>query len=456
MAAEEIITDKTIGHVYQNYATSRPWTDLRAHEIQRELKQAYSLGAKGKQLKSPSKVGQGVDWGLGLLRSLIFFLLFPAIKKQIEVIESLPFLYITFLACLLCPSLLEEPSYPQDIKEKARRILEATEQFSIGSYTDTSGLRIVREHVARFITKRDGYTADPDSIILTSGGASGIKIALDALSTGYFCSDEDRAGLMTPIPCFFHYPTWIKRLNLYQIPYYLDEDNDWALDIHELQRALNESKPHCRPRGLVLINPGNPTGQVLSYDNIKEVIKFCAREKLVLFADEVYQETVFTNEVQFHSCKKVLRDLGPEYNKFQLMSINSASKGFYGECGLRGAYIELVGFSKEVLFQVKRYCSPPCTVPSSIAQAAVSAICNPPQPGDESYETFIKEKMAILDSYQRKAKITTKMLNSLKDVSCNPVTGSLYAFPKVILPQKAVEEAKLKIVHLTNSTAGRC
>ena len=72
-------------------------------------------------------------------------------------------------------------------------------------------------------------------------------------------------------------------------------------------------------------------GQVLSYDNIREVIKFCTREKLVLFADEVYQETVFTNEVQFHSCKKVLRDLGPQYNNFQLMSIHSASKGFYGE-----------------------------------------------------------------------------------------------------------------------------
>ena len=52
---------------------------------------------------------------------------------------------------------------------------------------------------------------------------------------------------------------------------------------------------------------------------------------MVLFADEVYQETVFTNEVQFHSCRKVVRDLGPEYDKFQLMSINSASKGFYGE-----------------------------------------------------------------------------------------------------------------------------
>ena len=44
-----------------------------------------------------------------------------------------------------------------------------------------------------------------------------------------------------------------------QIPYYLDEDNDWALNISELKRALEEARPHCRPRGLVLINPGNPT-----------------------------------------------------------------------------------------------------------------------------------------------------------------------------------------------------
>ena len=48
--------------------------------------------------------------------------------------------------------------------------------FHIGSYTDSTGLRMVREHVAQFITKRDGYTADPDSIFLTSGGATAIKV----------------------------------------------------------------------------------------------------------------------------------------------------------------------------------------------------------------------------------------------------------------------------------------
>lgn len=45
-----------------------------------------------------------------------------------------------------------------------------------------------------------------------------------------------------------------------QISYYLDEDNAWALDIKELKRALDEARKECDPRALVVINPGNPTG----------------------------------------------------------------------------------------------------------------------------------------------------------------------------------------------------
>ena len=52
---------------------------------------------------------------------------------------------------------------------------------------------------------------------------------------------------------------------------------------------------------------------MLTYEDIQEVIKFCAREKLVLFADEVYQDNVYAEGAQFHSCKKVLRYLGDEY-----------------------------------------------------------------------------------------------------------------------------------------------
>ncbi len=65
---------------------------------------------------------------------------------------------------------------------------------------------------------------------------------------------------MIPIPQYSLYSDTLSLYGAHQIRYYLDEDNDWALNIDELQRALNEAKEKCIPRGIVVINPGNPTG----------------------------------------------------------------------------------------------------------------------------------------------------------------------------------------------------
>ena len=70
---------------------------------------------------------------------------------------------------------------------------------------------------------------------------------------------------------------------------------------------------------------------MLTYEDIQKVIKFCAREKLVLFADEVYQDKVYAEGAKFHSCKKVLRNLGDEASGFQLISFHSSAKGYTGE-----------------------------------------------------------------------------------------------------------------------------
>ena len=70
---------------------------------------------------------------------------------------------------------------------------------------------------------------------------------------------------------------------------------------------------------------------MLTYENIADVIKLCKKERLALIADEVYQENIYQDGVEFHSCKKVLRDLGMEYDDVQLISIHCASKGYYGE-----------------------------------------------------------------------------------------------------------------------------
>lgn len=98
-----------------------------------------------------------------------------------------------------------------------------------------------------------------------------------------------RLGMMIPIPQYPVYSTLCTEYNIHKIGYYLDESRNWALDIEELQRAIDEAKSISNPKILVVINPGNPTGQVLTRENIEEIIKFAYRERLLILADEVYQ-----------------------------------------------------------------------------------------------------------------------------------------------------------------------
>ena len=111
--------------------------------------------------------------------------------------------------------------------------------------------------------------------------------------------------------------------------YYLNEEKNWTLDVSELKRSLEDARKTCTVKCLCVINPGNPTGQVLSYETIKAVIEFAIEEGLFIIADEVYQENIYHG--LFHSFKKVLKDLGSVAEGFQLASMHSCSKGFFGE-----------------------------------------------------------------------------------------------------------------------------
>ena len=66
---------------------------------------------------------------------------------------------------------------------------------------------------------------------------------------------------MIPVPQYSLYSDTLSLYGAYQIRYYLDEDNNWALNLDELERSFEEAKEHCVPRGIVIINPGNPTGE---------------------------------------------------------------------------------------------------------------------------------------------------------------------------------------------------
>jgi len=219
----------------------------------------------------------------------------------------------------------------------------------------------------------------------------------------------------------------------------LDEEAAWELNMAELERAYKEAVDNgIDVNSMVLINPGNPTGQVLSKENVQDILKFCARHQLVLLADEVYQENVYDGE--FYSCKRAAADTGL-LNKVELASFHSVSKGVFGECGRRGGYMELSGFDPSVVDEIYKLAS--SSLCSTVTgQVMVSLMVRGPDPGDESYESHEAEKRAIYESLKRRSKIVSNGLNEIPGFSCQPASGSMYCFPAVEMPSKAIQQAR--------------
>ena len=128
--------------------------------------------------------------------------------------------------------------------------------------------------------------------------------------------------------------------------YHLNEEHNWALEIDELERSYQHAMDEgIDVRALTLINPGNPTGSVLTRENLHDIVRFCSRHNLVLLADEVYQENVYNDDDDgdtesgdgFISCKRACHETGLlDKDAIELVSFHSTSKGVFGECGRRG------------------------------------------------------------------------------------------------------------------------
>eukprot|EP01116_Phalansterium_solitarium_P022553 TRINITY_DN7488_c0_g2_i1.p1 TRINITY_DN7488_c0_g2~~TRINITY_DN7488_c0_g2_i1.p1 ORF type:complete len:515 (-),score=233.51 TRINITY_DN7488_c0_g2_i1:386-1930(-) len=351
-----------------------------------------------------------------------------------------PLTYFRQLVALLeYPELMKsehvDALFPEDVIERAQRCLKLN-PAGLGAYSHSQGIPFVRRSIADFIERRDGYPANPDHIFIHNGASPAVQDVLRLIIRGQ--SD----GIMVPIPQYPLYSASITLLGGSFVGYYLDEAKGWGLSVAELKRAFEASvAAGVVPRALCVINPGNPTGQLLSAENMQEVIAFCREQKLVLLADEVYQENNYIKEKRpFVSFKKALRDLGPAYEDFELFSFHTISKGFLGECGQRSGYVEVVGVSDEVRAQLYKLASV-LLCPNTAGQILMDVMVNPPKPGEASYELYVKERDAIYESLKRRATKLVSFLNAQKNVSCNAAEGAMYAFVNVQLPPKAVAAA---------------
>jgi alanine transaminase len=196
-------------------------------------------------------------------------------------------------------------------------------------------------------------------------------------------------------------------------------------------------------RAIVVINPGNPTGASLSEWDVEDVVKFAAEKKLVIFADEVYQTNVFIGK--FHSFKRALRILQQKepgkYDHVELASLNSVSKGMVGECGHRAGYFELVGWDQEVQAQIYKLVSI-MLCPPVIGQCLLEMVVNPPKKGDPSHHQYHEEYNVIKNGLQQRATALYDAFERMEGVEVGEPQGSMYLFPTLRLPDKAIQAAK--------------
>jgi len=417
---------------------------LNINNINPQVKEAKyavrgELAIKSEKYRSQIAKGEGKD--------LPFDSVISANIGNPQQLDQKPITFFRQVTSLLeNPQLLEKEDvlvnglgYKSDVIERAKKLLKDVK--SVGAYSQSQGAPGIRQSVAEFIERRDGFPADPEHIYLCAGASAGVNALMSVI-----CASPD-VGVLVPIPQYPLYTATLSLLNAKAVPYYLDESSGWSTDVESMRQALKDAqKKGISVRAVVVINPGNPTGGSLAPEPVKAVLEMAAEEKLVVMADEVYQTNVF--EGHFQSFKKSLRELQKseknkdgKFDDIELASLHSISKGMVGECGHRGGYYEMVGFDPEVVSQVYKFVSI-MLCPPVIGQCIVEMMVNPPKEGEPSYALYKGEYDGIFDNLKSRAHALYGAFKEMEGVKCQPPQGSMYLYPTINLPSKAIDAAK--------------
>ena len=149
-------------------------------------------------------------------------------------------------------------------------------------YAPSSGVKEALDAI-RGEAQRKGISSIQD-VFVTAGVSESVDICLTALLN----SGED---ILTPCPDYPLYSAVLAKLGIELNTYYLNEEDGWQPDLDDIKRKLTP-----RTRGLVLINPNNPTGSVCSRRMLEDIAELARRHNLVIFADEIYDKLILDDD----------------------------------------------------------------------------------------------------------------------------------------------------------------
>lgn len=271
-------------------------------------------------------------------------------------------------------------------------------------YSDSKGLYSARKAIMQHYQKRNMMDATVEDIYIGNGVSELIVMAMQALLNN---GDE----ILVPAP---DYPLWTAAVSLSggsAVHYMCDEEADWFPDLEDIKRKITP-----RTKGIVIINPNNPTGAVYSKELLLEVVEIARQHKLVIFADEIYDKILYDNAVH-HSIAALAPDL-------LTVTFNGLSKT-YRVAGFRQGWMVLHGPKKHAKSYIEglemlasmRLCA---NVPMQHAiQTAIG--------GYQSINEFIHPGGRLYEQRNR----AWELINEIPGISCVKPMGALYMFPKL-------------------------
>ncbi|MFQ6094723.1 MAG: pyridoxal phosphate-dependent aminotransferase [Candidatus Bathyarchaeia archaeon] len=284
---------------------------------------------------------------------------------------------------------------PEYIKEGA---IEAIKDGKTG-YTESSGIPQLREAIAEYLSKTRNIDVRPEWVVVACGAKPFIGYTILSV-TDYGAGHE----VMYPNPGFPIYESQIRAHGAVPVPLNLRERREYSFDIEELERKVNE-----RTRLLILNSPHNPTGGMLSRDDLKQIAEIVRRYRnLWVFSDEVYSRMVHDGEFMSIASLPGMQE--------RTIIVDGVSKT-YAMTGWR------IGFAanEKLANHLARWVTNTDSCAGHPNQYAVLAALTGPQ----------EESKKMMLSFKKRRDIILEGLNKIEGVSCVTPRGAFYAWPNV-------------------------
>ena len=272
-------------------------------------------------------------------------------------------------------------------------------------YSDSKGVYYARKAVMQYCQEK-GFPGDVDvdDIFIGNGVSELIVMSMQAL-----LNNEDE--MLIPSP---DYPLWTAAVSLSggnPVHYLCDEENDWQPDIVDI-----ESKITSKTRGIVIINPNNPTGAVYTKQTLNALIDIARKHELIVFADEIYDKITY-DDAEHIALASLANDL-------LMISFNGLSKA-YRVAGFRAGWMVISGAKDHARDFIE-----------GMELLASMRLCSN-VPGQHAIQTSLGGYQSINDLVSPGGRLyeqmdySWKMLNQLEGVSCVRPKGALYLFAKL-------------------------